>query len=376
MHAELREIILDLLDRYYTGTFKYTEKSVLVECPWHDDSSPSCNIYFDTGIFYCWSCGQTQRTGFAKGMQALGVPQKEIPNLSTYDNPFKLTKVLDTFDSVKYDGVINRIKDNVKKRSSIPCTWDYFRGITPATMHDPWFYERLDPSVVFLKDKTRPTEIARLPRLAFRLGGRTSDCLHEVYVRMSSLEPLKTINTPTLSYRLSQRLHEINCFSDNYLPLIAPFFGLSLKAPDKYRCGRIDPRTKAIFIVEGAYDAAYLTQCHMQLRKIEGQSDTVFETIALLGTSRVDNFVEMFLYSQISAQAIKRKIPIILALDHDRAGREATEEAQALLTKHQFPKQLIKVLDYPTHRGDKKIKDPADLTFSEYVSSVTTFIQP
>ena len=369
----LRETILNILDKHYQGQLKFSEKSVLVECPWHDDSSPSCNIYFDTGRFYCWSCGKTHIASLQQGLLALGVPQSELPSLA-HEDVFNPSRIKDSFDPSSYDELLAKIHDNVKQRIPIPITWKSFRELTPATMHDPWFYERLDPSVVFLRDKSRPTEVSRLPRLAFRLGGRTSGCVHEVYVRMSSLEKLKTINTPSLSYRLSQRLYEINHFSEPYLPLLSPFFGLSLKEPDKYRCGRIDPSTKAIFVVEGAYDAAYLTQCHMQLRKIHGTNNVVFETIALLGTSRVSNFVELFLHSQLSAQAKRKKIPLVFALDHDHSGREATEEALKLLSEQQFPTQLVKVLDYPTHREDKKIKDPADLTFSEYVSSVASYI--
>lgn len=370
----LRETILNILEKHYQGKLKFSDKSVLVECPWHDDTSPSCNIYFDSGKFYCWSCGKKHLAGLEEGLLALGVPKSEIPVIEKPEDVFLPTRVKDSFETLNYDLLLDHIKDNVKQRQEIPTSWQFFRDLTQETLNDPWFFERLDPSVVFLKDKTRPTETARLPRLAFRLGGRTAKCLHEVYVRMSSIEPLKTINTPSLSYRLGQRLKEINCFSDNYLSLIPPFFGLSLKIPDKYRCGRLDPRTKAVFIVEGAYDAAYLTQCHMQLRKLQGLSDVVFETIAILGTSRVDDFIELFCHSQLSAQAIKNKIPIVFALDHDRSGREATEEAIRLFAKQQFPKQLIKVLDYPTHREAKKIKDPADLTFAEYVASVKDYI--
>ena len=381
----MKDVILSLLDEYYPDQYRITDKAVMVLCPWHEDTHPSCNIYLDTGTFFCWTCGKAKSAPFYEGMVALGVPPLELTNINVNTKEIIYKRIEDTHDPSivkdKWNEQILKITQKVKSRSTLPVEWSGFRDVDSSTLNHPWFYERIDPSFVFLADLQRATQISRLPRIGFRLGGRSSNCLHEVYLRSSKLDSIKTINTIGLSYEYKNRLNSYRALSqleppekEKYIPLFPPFFGLSLKNPDKFRCGTLDPHTNALFLVEGAYDWAYLTQCHMRLREINGCKDKVFETISILGTPHVNSFVDLMYNSPLYASLVTKGIPLIVAFDHDDAGDKAGEELKEILSTNGFPTKLLKFLNYPKVRDGKKIKDPADMNFSEYMTSIKELI--
>ncbi len=49
----LRELEARSVDTFPTGN----SQEVMINCPFHDDENPSCEVNTDTGLFYCFGCG-------------------------------------------------------------------------------------------------------------------------------------------------------------------------------------------------------------------------------------------------------------------------------------------------------------------------------
>lgn len=49
-----KEILQDRAD-----VTQYDDDNMLILCPFHSDSNPSCSVHIKTGGFQCWSCGET-----------------------------------------------------------------------------------------------------------------------------------------------------------------------------------------------------------------------------------------------------------------------------------------------------------------------------
>jgi DNA primase len=49
--------IKELLQGYGIKGIKQTEKEIMFSCPWHEDSTPSASMNINTGIYHCFGCG-------------------------------------------------------------------------------------------------------------------------------------------------------------------------------------------------------------------------------------------------------------------------------------------------------------------------------
>jgi len=331
----------------FTDEVKATKKGFLIRCPWHEDGNPSCNVFFNTGTFYCFVCHGGQKGVSAyKGFTKLGMSKDRArasflsglkPQVKIHIDPKLGLPSLDTIELVNNHmakpSAVQRY-DQVDEREPWP-EWN-FRAIPKEVMAEKWFQDRFSPHLVMLKKE-------RHPRLALAIGGAESFkntkaegyLRSEVFLRIASSVKAKAINTMGL-----------NLDPDVTDPLPATLLGL--------RNNEVPKDCRGLILVEGPYDALRLLTHIHSLEFPFGH----LEVVALLGTPQWPNCLKQlksFILPQMG------DAPIILAFDNDAAGIKLTELAIKELQEDCFLSvSRIKVLGYPL-----SIKDPGDLPFED-----------
>ena len=389
----LESVVGKLLSLYYHGPMTSNKKSFLIQCPWHEDQSPSCHIFKDTGVFRCWSChGDSKGVGPYKGFQALGMPETEARLVfikkGDFEEPIDFEAELPKFEDLEFEDEftqeleIEAINDIIKNTlwlierdpyADIPQLWKTkvywesvrdsyiqwqeentlvasrrewtkqdgdngnYREILYETLMSKEFQETYQPSVVKLKFK-EPEE-----RLALHIGNG----YFEVYLRQkpNSVLKVKSINQKSLTFKPGD-------LGSVYHP-----FGL--------KRWEILDACRGLFVTEGPYDCLRIHQhCF--------QNNLPFKAIALLGTPNTEEIFKI-LEKNALYKMFKNKIPLILAFDHDKAGMKATgtflrlyeEFFNKVNIKGETISDYIKMLSYPL-----EISDPGDLPLKAFLKAL------
>jgi hypothetical protein len=337
----------------YSGPIKEEGKGIKIRCPWHSpDNNPSCLVFYGSGLFYCVVCHGDKPKGKRgvgpyKAFQELGMSESKARSIFIDgDNRLSLDLEpshlpdLNLLDSPKSTRRKILPKSKVVSREPWPKWWG-FRDIDCKTLQQQWCIDRVNPEKVYM-------ERERLPRISLSIGGheKGKDTKHpdylksEVCLRLSSSAKAKTINSPGLT--LDPEVTR---------PQVATMFGLINN--------KLASNCRGLILVEGPYDCIHLLQ-HIHDPRIGGG----FEVVALLGTPQWDN-IRRQIQTYIQRDMLNRKIPIILAFDHDAAGKKLTKTAIETLLEDYLPASLLKVLNYP-----QKVKDPGDLSFDDFYESL------
>lgn len=325
-------IIQALLDRFYHGPVKRTDQAFVICCPWHADSSPSCNIFSKSGVFFCWRChfGKNKGVSPTEGFSALGVPINELERYKQQAEltaiEFQLQPLWGHQEEIDIPTTSLEVRDQVICFEPWPRFWG-FRDVHSSTMEDPRVQSRFNPRLVSLNTKLGPE---RLPRLSLNLAN-SEGSPSEVFLRLSSEQQPKAVNAK----------------------------GMNLRRPDLLPLG-FDPKLlhataswpDYLILVEGPYDALK-TYEHLILL---GMTDRV-EVGAILGTGQWGHaWREKFLVSYLP----RMKGTLVLGFDADEAGFNLTRQV-ILDLKMYIPKERLKIFHW---RG--RAKDPGDLSLSEF----------
>jgi hypothetical protein len=328
MASDVRNIIERFLTRYYKGGgLERTSDGWLIRCPWHSpDKHPSCNIYANTGIFYCWRCKtKTPKEGFL----AIGVPENEVNehfgrNRNRIpDEPQKLPS-LDDIEAEEVDtetAVFEVVRDD-----PWPEGWA-FRDLSAAAFQKGHpIFDLVKPRLVKLgrMGQNGKRKMEGLPRLALSFPANPE---LQLYLRLSSLVDHKVVN----GFGVGSK------FDANTIP-----FGL--------REWKLPETCKALVLVEGPYDLLRLKHHLWELQLYDR-----VEVVALLGTHQWRSFFAKFKL-HLAQQIMKKDRLLVLAFDGDEPGAEVTVTALQDLsaTNFLFPDSKVKVLNYFTH-------DPGEL---------------
>lgn len=337
------EKLRELLGEYVKGSIKSENAGFKICCPFHSDNNPSCIVFYGSGTFFCFVChgdlkkGQRGCSAY-KGFVALGMPEDKAKRLflkGGLHDDLSFSR-LPSFDSPQVSKP-KVVTNKVIKRDPWPENW-CFRDIDYSTISSPWFQKRFSPEKVVLKKE-------RIPRFSMQVGGHESYkdtthknyLRHEVYLRLSTSVKVKAVNSSGLHFDLQ---------GGGYLP--ATLFGLINN--------KLTKGCRGVILTEGPYDCIHAYQ-HIYRPEIGGK----FDVIALLGTPQWPNVFEQ-LQTYIFPQMEKRKIPLILAFDNDKAGRKLTKTAIIdLKTKCYFTDDKVKVLNFPL-----SVKDIGDIPFEDF----------
>lgn len=398
----LEFVIKKLLSIFYHGPMSQNKKSFLICCPWHEDKNPSCHIFKDSGVFRCWTChGDSKGVDPYRGFQALGMPEFEAKQIfirkqkieEPLDFKAELPRIqdlriqdllVDEFeDPLELDGINEYIKaltweiecsserdaqEVWKQRKYLEDARDIiilwqeqntlvasrrewektdgnngnYRGILYETLKGKEFQDIYRPTVVKL-ETNEPEE-----RLALRIGNST---YFEVFLRQKpdSVLKIKSINQKGLTFKPGQ--------------VESVAFPFGIKSWDFVN------DSKGLFITEGPYDCL---RTHQHIL----QNNLKYKALALLGTPNVEEIFDI-LERNILFKMYKKKIPLLLALDHDEAGMKATALFMKLYEeffnevdlKGKKMKDYIKIFPYPLGIGD-----PGDLEAKVFLNALNACV--
>lgn len=393
----LEIIIPKLLSYYYTGPMSQNKKSFTICCPWHEDQNPSCQIYKDTGVFRCWTChGDSKGVDPYRGFKALGMPEfeakeifikrheieepldfkSELPRIqdlvvNEFEDPLEIEDINEYIKALTWEIECSSERDTQeiwKQREyletvrDIMIKWEEentlvasrrewektdgnngnYRGILYETLKGKEFQDIYRPTVVKLQ-MNEPEE-----RLALRIGNST---YFEVFVRQKqdSVLKVKSINQKGLTFKPGE------------IESVAMPFGIE-------RWDFVED-CKGLFITEGPYDCLRVHQHILQ-------NSLKFRVLALLGTPNTQDIFEI-LERNILYKMYNKKIPLILALDHDEAGMKATALFMKLYEEFfnevdlraKKMKDYIKIFPYPLGIGD-----PGDLEAKAFLNALNACV--
>jgi len=287
-------------------------------CPFHNDSRPSCTVFYGSGVFSCFSCGAKQSP--VKGLIKLGVPEEHVK---------------DIFEVKEDDSQIRRIKSLLELEEPTPPKQPTIGIIDREPWVPGWAFrkirsefllEQLDlkPELVRLWIRNRQGKInqERFQRLSLAYTD------HALFLRLSSEQKVRVFNSPGLQ------------LAD---PILPPFGLPSFK---------VSKALAGIFIVEGPYDLLRTRQ-HLYDLGISNH----FAVVALLGVSQWQSFLIKY---ELRLQSTCGNIPLLFALDNDDAGNALLIKAQKDLARLQAPSL---VFQYPG-------KDPGDLDLLPFKNSL------
>lgn len=352
MHKISSDQLRSLLDEYYDGVIKEEKAGFKICCPFHNDSNPSCIVFYESGIFFCFVCHGDKKKGHKgcppyMGFRALGMPEEKAKHLfltkgSSLDVTFSKLPNFAAPDTPK------SYVSKVVKRESWPNNW-CFRGIKYDTIKAPWFQQRFAPEKVTLVKE-------RIPRFSMAVGGsekykdinNPKYLRHEVYLRIASSVKVKVVN----SSRLNLDINNVD-----HIP--ATLFGLINN--------KLTKGCRGVIVVEGPYDCIHAYQ-HIYRPEIGGQ----FDVVALLGTPQWTNVLEQF-KTFIFPQMKKNKIPLILAFDNDAAGQNLIKTAiMDLKTQCYLTNGQVKILNIPSTFKDVG-ETPFDIFYGRLMNCTTPF---
>lgn len=303
---------MDLKETYnrwlmeYAGTVSSSGSGWLICCPFHEDNNPSCTVFFDSGVFSCLGCGATKPP--AVGFLKLGVPKSEVEDVF---REIETEREVERLPELSYEAEVHTEKVGVLTSVEWPEGWRY-RGIRSEMLRSTE-----SPIVKLFSPK--------LTRLW--LVGKGGKRRQEKYSRLSL-----SYGKSQIHLRLSSE-QEVRVYNSSELDLSAvklPPFGLTkfFLKPDLY----------GIILVEGPYDVLQTIQNLHDLGYYKH-----FEVIGLLGVSHWTSFLRKL---EIRILPQLKEIPVLLAFDNDRAGKDLTKRARADLQKLFIPKNQIVTLKY------------------------------
>jgi len=318
------ELLGEIL-RTYAGEVVATSLGFNICCLWHDDNSPSATVFYDTGIFSCFSCGV--KRPLVAVLERLKVPPSQIKRFEI--DPEEEKAPLKRLSEITELEIEKEHTVGVLTEEPWPEKWAY-RAIRPSTITTA-LKDLFDPSLVrlWIKGKDGKTHQERFSRLGLKVGKR------QVFLRLSSEQEVRIYNSQGLSQKDSQQ----------------PVFGM--------KDFKVPKNVAGVILVEGPYDLLRTTQNLIDL-KIEKS----FLVLALLGSSQWGAFLTKF---ELRLMHQLGNTPIILAFDNDKAGYDLTKRVQRdckeklLLSRNQ-----VMVLEYgaayiPNKPPIEGIKDPGDL---------------
>lgn len=294
-------------------------------CPWHEDNDPTCILFVDTGIFYCFSCHADKSKGkrgvpLSNGLVKLGVPDKEINAIIRDAAELELLQAEDFSPAGQLEEEVQEKKLTITDRRGWPPNWS-FRGIRPD------YLARFDANLTTINQEP-------LPRLELFLPHRGPG----IYLRLSSSVQPKTWNDFGLFTKAAQ-----------------PFGTL----PTDWKLAK---DALGIVLVEGAYDALKLSQHIFD----HFGSDSRLPVVALLGSPGWPTyFKEKFLTFLLPQFCTKPALKVFLALDPDDAGEKMAERILHDLVLDDWflqRSQVVRIL-FP-----RNITDPGELTFEQFRS--------
>ena len=267
MNAEdlgIDNVLEVLVDRFeLIGEVIHDEFLTLCVHPDHHDTKPSCSINLETGLWQCFSCGQTGDI-LTLGKHVLGKPRKKIKELLSPQNvdaqlalaQRKLKRILRSPGASTSDGNAKEalrerlwLPENGKRLSSYEDgPFDYLidRGFTEETINR-WGCRFVKRAEVPGKDPDRPIEIAN--SIAIPVCDARGRLIMWTYRATDS------------SYRWQrERTKYLNTYG---APKEKVWFGLHLHRS-----------ASEIVVVEGPLDAMWLDQCGVPAVAMMGSSMT------------------------------------------------------------------------------------------------------
>ena len=321
-----------LLDKYYHGPYGANRFGVLITCPFHADSDPSCVVY-PSGVFKCWVCnpGSGEAVSPFVGFKKLGASQSELDRAFGRKKEQALDlEILPALDQLYQEEVVEESVLGVESREEWPKFWN-FRGLEWTFLRGAQMQELFNPTLVrlWVKGKNKKKYLERLPRLALRLTGAEDK---EVYLRLSSEQNIKVRNSHNLDLKNAK---------------IVPFGLKQYKIPT---------HVKSLLLLEGPYDLLQ-TSAHLQRMKLEH-----ILPIALLGTAQWTGSLCTKFENQLLPQFnLRDDLSLYLGFDDDLAGRKLTKRIFNQNDDHMWlPMNRLNVFDcYP-------FSDPGELSFNKF----------
>jgi len=311
----------ELLRTYAGGEVISSSKGYSICCPFHNDSDPSCTVFYESGVFSCFSCGAIK--SLREGLEKLKVPDSVLSKFETdKDEKEKLDlkplSIESSLDAPKEKIPGNLAIDVLTKEPWI-ADWGY-RAIRAENLSSSVSYigRVLEPSLVRLSLLVRgKTHQERFSRLGLKVGE------HWVYLRLSTEQKFRVYNSQGLNQKNPKQ----------------PIFGLQdFKLPKKQA---------GIILVEGPYDLMRTIQNLEDLKLKEH-----FTVMSLLGVSHWSSFL-----SKLELRFLPQlgDTPLIFAFDNDKAGKSLTASALTdCRHKLLLPRKQLLTLKYGA-------PDPGDL---------------
>jgi len=320
--------VIQTLIQTYGGRSKPSRKGWNICCPFHDDTDPSCTVFY-SGVFSCFSCAKSW--GPRQGFAALGVPERilaeSFPPNGT-GRPLDMAALPDleraSSTPVKREALVG-----VESREPWPEGWRY-REIESRWLTDPGspLVRTFAPSLVRLwVERPSGRHVEPLPRLSLKVGDK------EVYLRLSRSTQIKTFNSDGFD------------FND---PALVPFGLTSFQLP---------PRNRALVLVEGPYD---LLRTCQNLLTLDRMLYDQIPVVALLGVSHWRAFKEK-LQLRFASQLQGN---LVLAFDNDKAGQELTRTVtEDVVRSGLLPEHRVRVLPFAAH-------DPGEVDVDHFAEAL------
>jgi len=321
-------------ERLETALFHYGKQTWLqgsghfrLCCPWHDDNDPTCTVFTDRGIFYCFSCHADKAKGqrgvpLEKGLAALGVPPEDIRAIIRTASTKDLYEA-ETFNPWLAESLEAQPKKKlvISDRRCWPTNWS-FRGVRPD------FLAKFDANLATLDHEP-------LPRLELFLPKRGP----AIYLRLSTTVQPKTWND-----------------YDLFTKATMPFGTLPLD-------WKLPRDAIGIVIVEGAFDALKMAQ-HIYDRF---GSLTKLPVVALLGSPGWPTFFKDKFMTHLLDQFSRISLKVFLALDSDDAGEKM---ANTILTDLVLKGWYLQRRQVIRIRFPRSVSDPGDLSYDQFLSAL------
>lgn len=288
---------------------KRSAKNVYVLCPFHEDKNPSLSISIDSGVFRCWGCGEVG--GFHRLIAIWdGIPESEAKKKTIERDLLK-----EAYDEMERFF-------SVDKPSFL-----YFNSRSFETTFSP--AEESELATKYVEQRKLPLQSIDLFNLRWGTKGRYHDRV---------IVPIFDVNGKIASYA-ARSIHK-DVFPKTRKPKTANFtlFGL-------YEWTKINEKLPWVVLVEGEWDAMYLTSFGIPAAATMGTAGLTDKQLSLL---------------------VKYTAKVILSYDGDEAGYKAMfgrHRNNHLTTKGDYDRineyLPLEVVQLP--HG----KDPNDLSVAE-----------
>lgn len=331
MHIDEQEInrirenadIVEIVSSYIPLTPR--GKNFFGVCPFHEDHSPSMSVSKEKGIYKCFSCGATGNVfKFVSDYENITFPEAVRRVAEKIGMPLKSTIEL------------KKEKKNPQEYKIMELSALFYQNNLMTT-------RGLEASE-YLKERGLDEEIKKEFQIGLALDKNSlREFLHQKKYEDKMLFDLGLLNQNGLNYydifvnRIMFPIHNLNGevvgFTGRiYLPNASPPKYINSKETVIFKKGDI------LFNYHRAKDAIRLEK---KVIVVEGNMDAIRmyasgikNTIALMGTS-----LTSFQIKEIK----KMRVPVILMLDNDNAGLEATYQNGCLLEKEKIQVLVVRL---------------------------------